>query len=406
VVDDNDMSREVLYRTITSLGATADMADSGKMALELVRCFAQQGKHFDVILMDISMPHLDGLGTAFIIQKMPLLKLPAIIMVTAFGRDESGEKQFSEAPPYCDFLTKPVTPHQIFDAIIRATRVAPSVPDAPSSMATALPLSGLKLLVVEDNEMNRQIAFELLTDKGAEVILAMGGIEGVEKVVNSLEPFDVVIMDVQMPDIDGLEATRRIRADKKFASLPILAMTANASQEDRVECLAAGMTDHIGKPIDIDEVVKRILALGGKNVASPIVIHQLAPPALAGENLETVERILKRFSGKVDLYERMLAGFPSQMKTYLEKLLPEKNRAEAAKILHSIKGLASTMGAKGLADQASELEKLCKGENSEDLDKIYDPALQSLLPSFEMSVSLLNEQLQEYKRNATGQSVL
>jgi signal transduction histidine kinase/CheY-like chemotaxis protein/HPt (histidine-containing phosphotransfer) domain-containing protein len=405
VVDDNDTSREVLYRTIAALGGAADVADSGRMALDLVSKVAQQGKPYDVILMDLSMPLLDGLGTAAIIQKMPLLKSPAIIMVTAFGRDEVGEKQLSGTPPYCDFLTKPVTPNQISDAIIRAASAVPAVIAALPPTASFLPLAELRLLVVEDNELNSQIAFELLTGMGAEVILAAGGIEGVEKVVSSIESFDVVIMDVQMPDIDGLEATRRIRANKKFATLPILAMTANASQEDREDCLAAGMTDHIGKPIDIDEVVERILALVGRTTKEPSIFHGEVQPALLADNVEAIRVVLKRFNGNLELYGRMLAGFPDNMKVYLEKLLQEENKIEAAKILHSIKGLAGTMGAKGLADKASDLEKHCKNDAALEIGFMYDSAIQILMSSYEFSVRALNEQLHEYKLTMDSQGV-
>lgn len=396
VVDDNNMSREVLYRTIIALGGNVDMADSGKKTLELVAKHAEQGMLYDVILMDLSMPLLDGLGTAAIINKMPLLKMPAIIMVTAFGRDEVGENQFTGDPLYCDFLTKPVTPKQIFEAIVQATSDSAVVLAAPQPKATLLPLTDLKLLVVEDNEINRQIAFELLTGMGAEVILASGGIEGVEKVVNATETFDVVIMDIQMPDIDGLEATRRIRVDQRFAALPILAMTANASQEDREDCLAAGMTDHIGKPIDIDEVVQRILTLVGRKTNVSSALSNTIQPEPLANNVEAIGVVLKRFNGKVELYERMLAAFADNMKVYLDKLLEQDNNLDAAKILHSIKGLAGTMGAKGLADTASELEKHCKNKAILELGSIYDSAIQALMSSYEYSVRALNKQLHEY----------
>lgn len=123
------------------------------------------------------------------------------------------------------------------------------------------PLTGLHLLVVDDNELNREIALELLKGKGATVSLATGGIEAIEKITQSQDQYDLVLMDIQMPDLDGLEATRRIRAIPEYASLFIVAMTANASQSDREECLAAGMNEHISKPIDLDIVVTKILSL-------------------------------------------------------------------------------------------------------------------------------------------------
>lgn len=137
---------------------------------------------------------------------------------------------------------------------IEKTNIHHSINDSP-------PLTGLHLLVVDDNELNREIALELLKGKGATVSLATGGIEAIEKITQSQHQYDLVLMDIQMPDIDGLEATRRIRAIPEYASLFIVAMTANASQSDKEKCLAAGMNEHISKPIDLDIVVTKILSL-------------------------------------------------------------------------------------------------------------------------------------------------
>jgi PAS domain S-box-containing protein len=197
-------------------------------------------------------------------------------------------------------------------------------------------LAGVRLLVVEDNALNRQVAFELLDAEGAQVDLAEGGQQGVDMATGPAHAYDAVIMDVQMPDVDGLAATRRIRAVARLAQLPILAMTANVSAADRDACLAAGMDSHIGKPFDIDEVVARLRGLIDRN-AVPLV-------DLAGA--------LPRFFDDPGLYERMLAKFEQESAQLLARLageqLQENVRAEAA-TLHAMKGMALTMGLPRLA---------------------------------------------------------
>ena len=215
--------------------------------------------------------------------------------------------------------------------------------DAPLPPAAAAPhqlrqrrLAGVRLLVVEDNALNRQVAFELLGAEGALVELAEGGEQGVAMATDPERAYDAVIMDVQMPDVDGLEATRRIRAVAGLALLPIMAMTANVAHADRDACLAAGMDSHIGKPFDIDEVVARLRGLIERN-AVPLV---------------DLPGALPRFFDDAALYARMLAKFEQESGQLLDRLAAEQAqdnmRAEAATI-HAMKGMALTMGLPRLA---------------------------------------------------------
>ncbi len=233
-----------------------------------------------------------------------------------------------------------------------------TVPDAamlPAPTApVALPyrqrrLAGMRLLVVEDNALNRQVAFELLGAEGAQVDLAEGGQQGVDMALDPARAYDAVIMDVQMPDVDGLEATLRIRA-AGLAQLPIMAMTANASNADRDACLAAGMDSHIGKPFDIDEVVARLCALIGRTT----VLLQAAPAAApdGAAPLVDLAGALPRFFDDTDLYGRMLVKFERESGELLARLATEQAqenaRAEAA-TRHALKGMALTMGVPRLA---------------------------------------------------------
>lgn len=403
VVDDNPVTREILVRVLRNMGAKVDEAEDGYVAVEKTRNAQRNNMGYDAVLLDWRMPDLDGGSAATLIrQTRGKSKPPAIIFVTAFGRDEIMALQAEGEIPYAVLITKPVTPHQIIDALKRALDLKT---DSTKTFLSSRRehLLGLSLLVVEDNALNRQVASELLEGEGATVYLAEGGLDGVDMVLNSKTRFDLIIMDVQMPDIDGMEATRRIRADVRFKKIPILAMTANASPADRKACLAAGMNDHIGKPIDIVEVVSRIHALvGQKNI---ITVKQTKFNSVHSEpETEVFSAILSRFAGKADLYERMLVSFKPDVTKLLEVLTEEAAQQNVKKIaaaLHSIKGVSSTMGAKALASKAAELEKKFKSPDVSADEKILGSedfnTLQQLL---DRSILQLTDELNLHKSKA------
>ncbi|VEB41859.1 Response regulator ArlR [Chromobacterium violaceum] len=196
--------------------------------------------------------------------------------------------------------------------------------------------------------------------------------------VSADPPFDIVIMDVQMPDIDGLEATRRIRADMRCQRLPILAMTANASQADRAACLAAGMNDHVGKPIDIDELVPKLLALAGREGGPDGTAASVPAPRAddSGALVESLPSRLRRFGNKLRVYRAALATFRPECETLLSGIAESGRldaRPELASGLHTLKGLAATLGAQALSRLAAELEKRAReGEaiRGEDLERL------------------------------------
>ncbi|WP_296002074.1 CHASE domain-containing protein, partial [Rugamonas sp.] len=293
VVDDHPLTRQVLAATLAAqFGWQVDCADGGAGALARLRDGA-----YDAVLLDWRMPDMDGLAVAEAIGA-GAAPLPVVIMVTAYGRDMLAEV-IEPVPPFAALLTKPVTPLQVRDALQAALALAP---DAVAVAApAAAPLDGVRLLLVEDNALNRQVADELLRQQGADVMLAEGGLRGVQLALAHAKLLDLVLMDIQMPDLDGLEASRRIRATVPSSQLPILAMTANASAADQAACLEAGMDGHVGKPFRIAELSAAILArLGRAGGAAPAADTAREP--LDTALCEPLDALLARFGGQLAIY--------------------------------------------------------------------------------------------------------
>ncbi|WP_248803352.1 PAS domain S-box protein [Pseudomonas sp. MWU13-2100] len=360
VADDNSMACELLLRTVRSLGWSADTVSGGTAAVECVRKAQLRGEPYDVVLMDWRMPDMDGLSAARLISlQEQAAPPPMVIMITAYGREVLADVHHEGDAPFVGFLTKPVTPRQLADAVQRAFSTSESLPEALPGPARPRRLAGLRLLVVEDNALNRQVADELLRGEGAQVSLAEGGLEGVSQVLSASTPFDAVLMDIQMPDIDGLEATRRIRRHPHFALLPILAMTANASSSDREACMAAGMNDHVSKPIDLEQLVQTLRVQTGREAPQPLMMSEVRSHSTDAV-IEPRHSIMSRFGGNLELICTVLYSFGAELEKQLA-LLPEQLRDRdgpaVAAVLHAIKGSAGTVGAQALSQRAGALER-------------------------------------------------
>ena len=370
IVDDNRESAVSLAQMITALGWRAECVNSGLKAVERVRDAGFKNQHYDAVLMDWQMPELDGLEAARIIRGMT--DESRIIMVTAFGSEVLAREQNSLISVFSDVLAKPVTPFQLTNAITRALENLSAPVSARGEKNKRL--EGVRVLVVEDNFLNRQIASELLAAEGAVVAMATGGLQGVQAVLESRHPFHAVLMDMQMPDIDGLEATRRIRDDKRFATLPILAMTANVTQDDQIACLSAGMNDHIAKPIDNERLISCLLNYIS-NVGSPLR-GESGTPRLSRSVVEEKDSILARFGNNTSLIRQVLRSFLPHTEnelTALEKALIDHDLPTALNLLHTLKGSASTMGATSLSELAAESEKLLKSRAHNDAAPTFAP---------------------------------
>jgi two-component system, sensor histidine kinase and response regulator len=287
-------------------------------------------------------------------------------MVTAFGREDIREQ--AEEIGIDSYLLKPVNPSLLHDALMDMFGVAEErakVPTATKEDARAHDATGIRVLLVEDNEMNRQVATELLQSAGAVVTTAMHGGEAVKLLTEGQQPprFDVVFMDLQMPEMDGFTATKILRADARFASLPIIAMTAHALVEERQRCLEAGMDDHVSKPIDPDALfatlarwTKRSSLDGAKPTERKPVAAAVVPEI---EGVDT-ESGLRRVADNKQLYRSLLEQFAekqgeagARMMTAVEKGDPKL----AQQIAHTVKGVAGNLGITKVQFAAANIER-------------------------------------------------
>ncbi|MFM5769204.1 PAS domain S-box protein [Aeromonas caviae] len=408
VVDDCENSREILVKTIEMRGWSCDAVESGAKALVKIISALKAGRPYDVVLVDWRMPEMDGVATAKLIkQQFSDVACPVVIMLSAYGRELLGKISEQDRVIFRDILTKPITPQQLIATIARARQPAqrdslPPVFELPQRLA------GVRLLLVEDNALNRQVAGELLTHEGASVVMAEDGLQGVRIATQQPDAFDIIIMDIQMPVMDGLQATREIRAVPVLAALPILAMTANASHADREACLQAGMNDHVGKPIDIDEVVELILKLvQGKAVPAAGTERQ---PAAASETATAVEvdpldRLMRRFGQNLNVYRQTLASFSIEACNQLDMLARQREAADVPRMaatFHALKGVAATVGATALAAQAGEWERQSRTEEAAEFCTRFDTEqLAALRELATRSEQLLMQALPEPQPEAT-----
>lgn len=365
VVDDNLTARSILASQLSFLPCKISHANSGLEAVATVRDM-QHVLPVDLVLMDWKMPGLSGLEAARLIKHdASLSKIPAIIMVTAYGREDIRKE--------CDdlklegFLVKPVSQSTLIDALVRIY----SAPVENWSYVAQSPnydLSGMRLMVVEDNEINQQIASELLQAVGAIVQIAEHGQAALDKLNEPGVHYDAVLMDLQMPVMDGYEATRHIRANPAFDHLPVLAMTAHATVEERQRCIELGMAAHITKPINPDMLYQALACIHVGHATTP----RDAAQAIGGyTELEiegfNVPEALRRVAGNQELYHRLLRQFTQSQQGVPEQIrsaLQEDRRPDAIRLAHTLKGLAGNLGAQALSDEAAGLEQSL-AENTE-----------------------------------------
>jgi signal transduction histidine kinase/CheY-like chemotaxis protein/HPt (histidine-containing phosphotransfer) domain-containing protein len=364
VVDDNATSRQILGEILESLRFTHFEAASGEEGLRLLE---RAENDIRVVLLDWKMPGMNGVECARRIRSMGLARPPAVIIVTAYGREEV--RREAELVGVEGFLLKPVSRSVLYNTIAVAVGHTPALdkclPDVPAAAEDGPHgrLKGRRVLVVEDNEINQQVARELLEGVGVAVSLAGDGEQALAAL--AAESFDAVLMDVQMPVLDGLETTRRLRAEGRFDALPIIAMTAHAMDRDRRESLAAGMNDHVNKPIDPRELYAALTRWivdrpGQARAAVAASAAPSVPPssAAAAPILDT-DLGLSRVRGNAVLYHKLLGDFAEkygEVPRSIRERLAVEDLSAAKRLAHTLKGVAGNVGAMRLYTTAMEVE--------------------------------------------------
>jgi CheY-like chemotaxis protein/HPt (histidine-containing phosphotransfer) domain-containing protein len=379
VVDDNATSRRILQEMLKSFSFEVSLAASGEEGITELEA-ASKDKPFELVIMDWKMPGMDGIEASKRIKHhIGLSKIPPIILVTAYGREEV--MQQAEQVGLEGFLLKPVSSSMLFDTIMQTFGEAVSeisrVAQRHEQEAEALKhIRGARVLLVEDNEINQQVAMEILEGAGLHVSLAENGQEAVSAVKE--KDYDVVLMDIQMPVMNGYEATGAIRSDPRFEDLPIIAMTAHAMAGDEDKSLKAGMNGHVTKPIDPGQLfatLQKWIKPSEKRaqvqqpevpVESPeskkaVPEENELPESLPGFDLATG---LERLRGNKRLYRKLLLDFGAKYTRVggeINKALDSKDLKEAHSLIHNLKGLAGNLAATGLHAASVNLEKLVKG---------------------------------------------
>jgi signal transduction histidine kinase/CheY-like chemotaxis protein len=374
VIDDNAQAREIQSSMLAAMTFHVDEAPSGLEGIEMVKQAADREEPYDIVFIDWQMPGIDGIETGRRIRSLAGLAAPPhLVMVTAYGREEVLKQ--AENAAFDNVLIKPLTPSMLFDAVVQALiGNDESLPEAASSPVLNLDqLQGARVLLVEDNELNREVAMGLLEPAHMSIDLAENGEIAVQMV--SKHDYDLVLMDMQMPVMDGIAATKAIRANPRFRDLPIVAMTANAMDAEVEMCRQAGMNDHLSKPVDPDAMfatVMRWIRLRGDRSSQPALqkVEAASPqnppdlPEIRGVNIKDG---LKRVGGNKRLYRDLLIKFAEKHGNASQQIadaLRISDRLEAERIAHTIKGVAGNLGIKPVQSVAEKLEHAIRESDS------------------------------------------
>ena len=377
VVDDSADSRLILHDMVTAIGLKCEEVKGGPEAIERLIGAANDGRPFGLVLMDWKMPGMDGLEAIRKIRAQDSIpEKPPIILVTAYGRQEITDQ--AADLDLSGILLKPVNPSTLFDAVMSAfghltgSSVTANMDKMDLGREAVSPIRGARLLLVEDNEVNQQVATELLEQAQLIVDVANNGAEALEMI--EAGEYDGVLMDLQMPVMGGMEATRRIRAEDKFANLPIIAMTANVMAGDRELCLEAGMNDHVAKPIvpkDLYATLAEWIEPGQREIPEELRQRQLEAPAdqpplhLPGFDVDSA---LARMGGNAKAYRKTLRKVLDLERDAMDRVhasLHAGDRETAVRAAHTLKSVSGSIGAIELQSVAADLEAALNDEGNE-----------------------------------------
>lgn len=385
VVDDVASARKMFAATLSSFSFRVTCIDSGKAALEAL-ANAPVDDPFRLVLMDYNMPGMNGIDTSRKIKESPqLASLITLIMVTAYGSDDVIQQ--AEDVGLEGFLTKPVTPSDLLDTIVSALGNKGGLRKIGKSadhwkIKTLENIQGAHILVAEDNKINQRVAEDLLTQAGMQVTIANNGKEAVELAEHI--NFDAILMDIQMPEMNGYEACQAICRNTLKTQPPIIAMTANAMSEDREKCLAVGMSDHVAKPIEPKILFETLVKWIREGEITPVLVtiqekedlleKMVLPHDLDGIDIKTG---LRRTGGNRALYSELLKDFVTDHGNdhqVISQALLENNIEIALRTAHTLKGVAGGIGAQALYESAQKMETAVK----EDQTQLLEPLMEKM----------------------------
>ncbi len=387
LVDDNQLARDILGAMLIRFGLQYDEATSGEEALEILEQ-ANAINPYRLVLMDWQMPVMDGVtASRKILDSHKIKQMPSIVMVTAF--DKERVRELCHGVQISNLLTKPVTSSSLLDILQQEQLVIPLEPREDSPVQKVRQentdsLVGARVLLVEDNEVNLELALALLEHSGIDAAVARNGQEAID--VLQQEHFDGVLMDCQMPVMDGYTATRKIRSMPEFESLPIIALTANAMSGDREVVLECGMNDHIAKPIDVEEMFATMAKwIEPDRVVLPGVTQAANAAASSSSNSSSSSRLpelpgldvnvgIDTAGNDIALYRRLLSIFYVDQSGFVEQFtsaLAREDGALALRLVHTLKSVAGYIGALELQSTAQHLETACQnGGHCIDVDTV------------------------------------
>jgi two-component system sensor histidine kinase/response regulator len=379
IVDDVENARQVYSEMLSWMSFFVGTVNTGEAALAEVARADAEGQPYDVVLLDLNMPGMDGMATARRLVALPLNRMPKLVMMTHYLGDAQGTALANGGDvPIGATLSKPVAPSKMFDTLIellagslraQGTKADVLVDITPAAL---LPVRGAHILLAEDNALNQQVASELLRDAGFRVDIADDGriaCDMLQAAWDAGKTYDLILMDMQMPNMDGLAATRAIRANPLGTEVPIVAMTANAMASDKEKCLAAGMVDFVTKPIDPDVLLRALLywikprnqPAGDLAVEEPVAADAAAVPEAALPAIAGLDQAagLRRVMGKQHRYLAMLKGFvetQADVPAEIRHALALPDVETATRLAHTLKGLAGNIAAQEVAEVAGAIE--------------------------------------------------
>jgi signal transduction histidine kinase/CheY-like chemotaxis protein len=398
VVDDDENAREALSHMLSGFNARVCIADSGEAALDKVRQAVADGHPFDIVLTDWAMPGMDGIETSRRILNI-CQPAPRIILVTAYGRNWPADR-IRESGIVVQ-INKPLTlsdlQNALYEAMLDGSRQAQ--PAAERRQTNLDVLRGHYVLLAEDNRVNQEVALELLESVGLRVDVADDGVQAVD--LAEKNDYDLILMDLQMPRMDGIEATRRIRRLPGRTAVPILAMTANAFNEDRDACLGVGMNDHIAKPVDPERlytVMEQWMRVDGNLTAEKR--HTIDTERQQRESFADIPGLdtnagLHVVSGRWTAYKRILKLFGNTHRddpTRLREALDAGQLEEVRSLAHALKGSAGNIGALRLQELAAAIELPVK-RGLENAPLLIRQPLIDLDAEMKVFIASLNQQL-------------